>query len=135
MNRQCKYILTISALIYLLFGLGISFFPEETGRIFGTASQYGVDLLLMKVIGSLFFGFGVINFMSRNTTVGGIYGRPITLGNAMVSMIIASQFLKFNVYQDGVGAHFWIVAIIFTMLSLSFIYLFFRTPKSGSNSG
>jgi hypothetical protein len=130
MNKQSKYILTTSAVIYLLFGLGISFLPEETGRIFGTASQYGVDLLLMKVIGALFFGIGVINFMSRKTIVGGIYGRPITLGNAMLSMIIASQFLKFNYYQDGVGAHFWLVAVIFSTLSLSFIYLFFSTPKS-----
>jgi hypothetical protein len=130
MNKQSKYILTTSAVIYLLFGLGISFLPEETGRIFGTASQYGVDLLLMKVIGALFFGIGVINFMSRKTIVGGIYGRPTTLGNAMVSMIIASQFLKFNYYQDGVGAHFWLVAVIFSTLSLSFIYLFFSTPKS-----
>lgn len=130
MSNPGKHILLVSAVIYLVFGLGISFFPQETGRIFGTASQYGTDLLLMKVVGGLFFGIGVTNFMSRNSVVGGIYGRPLTLGNAMVNLIIAGQFIKFNFSQDGVGGHFWIVALIFSVLALSFIYLFLRGPKA-----
>jgi len=130
LNNPGKHILTSSAVIYLIFGLSISFFPQETGRIFGTASQYGIDLLLMKVVGGLFFGFGVTNFMSRNSVVGGIYGRPITLGNAMINLIIAGQFLKFNFLQDGVGGHFWIVAILFSAMALSFIYLFLKAPKA-----
>lgn len=130
MKKPGKLILTISSMIYLLFGLVISFLPQETGRIFGTASQYGMDLLLMKVIGALFFGLGLINFMSRSSIIGGIYGRPITLGNVMVSLIISGQFVKFNISQDGVGGHLWVVAIIFILITLSFIYLFFKTPAT-----
>ncbi|MDZ7808609.1 MAG: hypothetical protein U5K71_16095 [Gracilimonas sp.] len=129
MSKPAKHILTVSGAIYLLFGLSISFFPQETGRIFGTASQYGVDLLLMKVVGALFFGLGVINVMARNAIISGIYGRPITLGNAMMSLIIAGQFLKFNLSQDGVGGHFWIVTVIFSVVTLAFIYLFFTSSR------
>ncbi|MDR9418082.1 hypothetical protein [Gracilimonas sp.] len=120
--------MTSSAVLFILMGLGISFFPQETGRIFGTASQYGMDLLIMKMVGALLFGFGVINFMARRSPIGGIYGRSIVMGNLMMTLIIGAQFLKFVFRQDAVAGQVWIIGILFILFSLGFIKLFFTSP-------
>ncbi len=117
-----------SAITYLLMGLGISFFPQETGRLLGTASQYGMDLMIMKALGALIFGFGVINLMAWRSPLGGIYGRSIVFGNFMMALIIGGQFLKFNFTQDGVGTHIWILCGIFVVYMLGFLKLFFTSP-------
>jgi len=120
--------MTGSAAVYLLLGLGISFFPVETGQVLGTVSQSGMDLLLMKVVGALLFGFGVINLMARKSAIGGIYGRAIVLGNIMTALIIGSQFLKFIFSGTDVGLLVWAVTILFLILFLAFLKLFFTPP-------
>ncbi|MEX0724371.1 MAG: hypothetical protein WD357_04795 [Gracilimonas sp.] len=128
MARFSKIVMTGSATLYLILGLGISFFPEVTGRILGTASQSGLDLLLMKVVGALLFGFGVINLMARNSAIGGIYGRAIVLGNIMIALITGSQFLKYIISANEIEPHFWAITILFLLLFVSFLKLFFTPP-------
>jgi hypothetical protein len=127
MKGPAKYLYAVSGLLYILIGLSISFYPQETGRIFGTASQYGVDLLLMKVVGALVFAFGVTNIMVWRA---GSASKAITLGNAMMALIISGQFLKFILSQDGVGGHFWVVTSIFSLFTIGFIYTFFTSSTS-----
>lgn len=130
MRLFSNIVMSSSAAFFLLTGLGISFFPQETGRIFGTASQYGMDLLIMKILGALFFGFGVMNFMARRSPVGGIYGRSIVMGNLMMTLIIGAQLFKFIFRQDGVGEHIWVLAFLFLILSVAYLKLFFTQPAA-----
>lgn len=127
MKGSAKYLYAVSGLLYILIGLSISFYPQETGRIFGTASQYGVDLLLMKIVGALVFAFGVTNIMVWRA---GSASKVITLGNAMMALIISGQFLKFILSQDGVGGHFWVVTSIFSFITIGFIFTFFTSSTS-----
>jgi hypothetical protein len=127
MKRTAKYLFAVSGLFYMFIGLGISFYPQETGRIFGTASQYGVDLLLMKIVGALFLAYGVTNVMVWRSDNG---SKAIILGNAMMALIISGQFLRFIFSQDGVGGHFWIIACIFSGFAIGYIYAFIVTSKT-----
>lgn len=128
MTSYSKVLMTSSAIVYLLMGLVISFFPQEIGRLFGTASQYGMDLLVMKILGALFFGFGVINLMACRSPLGGVYGRSIVMGNLMLALIIGGQFLKFNISQDVTGGHFWLICGVFIVFATGFLKLFFTSP-------
>ena len=65
-----------------LGGLGIltSFMPQETLRHFGTTPA-GPAVLLVQAGGALYLGFAILNWTARAIMIGGIYARPVALGN------------------------------------------------------
>lgn len=73
-------LMTTSAGFVGLIGVAVSLFPEELLRSLGTQSE-GVPVLLIRLVGALYLGFAVLNWMARDNLIGGIYSRPVALGN------------------------------------------------------
>lgn len=73
-------LMTASALFMGILGLSAALFPGKLVRYLGGQQQAGI-LLMMNVLGILYLGFAVVNWMAREVLIGGIYGRPLTLGN------------------------------------------------------
>lgn len=75
-----RTILTASAVLLFLIGAAALFAPEEAGTIlFGGASPGQAIAFQLAAAGLL--GFAVMNWMSRRNRIGGIYARPLGLGN------------------------------------------------------
>lgn len=64
-----------------LLGVGASLFPRALLSALGIQPESG-SVLLMSVAGALYLGFAVLNWMARENPIGGIYSRPVALGNA-----------------------------------------------------
>jgi hypothetical protein len=61
-------------------GLAATFLPQEVLAWLGAhASPPGVTLV--QLLGAALIGFGFVNWTAKGSLVGGIYNRPIVLGN------------------------------------------------------
>lgn len=69
-----------SALYMGLLGLGAAMLPEVLLGHFGYPAE-GLGRVLLKLVGGLYLGFAVLNWMARGNLIGGIYSRPVALGN------------------------------------------------------
>jgi hypothetical protein len=80
MNERPNLLLTASALIYFAAAVPLLFAPDEMLALAGAPpSALGAGLL--QVVGCAVFGFSMLNWMSRYTRIGGIYGRPLVIAN------------------------------------------------------
>jgi hypothetical protein len=73
-------LMRLSSLFLVILGLAASFMPQEILAHYGVRSS-GLGVLLMQVVGALYLGFAVVNWMARDVLIGGIYARPVALGN------------------------------------------------------
>lgn len=88
-----RLLMTLSAAAMAAAGLAASFLPQEILTYFGRA-QDACGVLLLQVAGALYLGFAMLNWMARANTIGGIYNRPIALGNFLHFTVAAIALLK-----------------------------------------
>ena len=66
-----KSLMTLSAIILALIGISLIFLPGEILDYFELSVSDAL-LLLMQIIGSFYFAFAMLNWMSRGIINGGI---------------------------------------------------------------
>ena len=88
-----KLTMTISAVFLGVLGLITIFFPQEILRYFNVPSSE-LTLLNIQLLGALYFGNAMLNWMSKGSLLGGIYGRPILIGNFTHFFIGAATLIK-----------------------------------------
>ena len=76
-----------------LLGVIASFLPQGIIAHFGFLPE-PLGVLLIQVAGALYLGFAVLNWMARGNLIGGIYSRPVALGNFMQFAVVAVVLLK-----------------------------------------
>ena len=83
-------------------------------------------VVALQMVGALYLGFAMLNWMSRGSSLGGIYGRPIVVAN-MLHFTVASLALV----KTLPGWHPPVVVaatIICSLFAAAFGLLLFRTP-------
>ena len=82
-----------SAVVMLVLGLAATFAPQELlGRRGSVASPLAV--LLVQAAGGLYVGFAALNWMAKDNLIGGIYSRPVAMGNFAHFLVVAMACLK-----------------------------------------
>ncbi|HZW58652.1 MAG TPA: hypothetical protein VFE85_00040 [Woeseiaceae bacterium] len=122
---QTRILMIGSAVLMALAGLAASFLPQEI--IAGAGMRpAALPVLAVQVIGALYLGFAILNWSARGVLIGGIYARPVALGNflhfAMVSVTVAKA-----VVTDAAP---WLViaAVLYTAFAAAFGLVLFTTP-------
>ena len=69
------------------------FAPQEIVAYSGGPSG-AVYTLAVQVFGAVYFGFALLNWMARANLIGGIYSRPVAIGNFVHFFIAAVALLK-----------------------------------------
>ena len=77
-----KLLLTACAVIFGIIGLALSFLPNEIALFLNGKSDV-ISTILLQLIGALYLGFAMINWMAKGSIIGGIYNKPIAVGNFM----------------------------------------------------
>ena len=125
-----KLLMTLSALLLAALGLAITFLPQELLVHVGVPPE-GPIVLLMKVVGALYLGAAVLNWMSRGSLVGGIYGRPVTMNNFFHFAIGAVTLLK-GLRAARYVSEVAIIATIYTGFAIWFGLVLFTHPSDSS---
>lgn len=82
-----------SSIFMGVIALPAIFAPQEV--IAYASDQSGaVGTLAIQVTGAIYFGFALLNWMGQSNLIGGIYSRPVAMGNFAHFFIAALSFLK-----------------------------------------
>lgn len=122
-----KIIMTCSSLILGATGIILTFAPDIV------MSHLNIDanptsLLLGQMIGALYFGYGMLNWMSKESLIGGIYNRPIVITNFTHFLIAGLAIGKRLISNPGPPPTLWIVGVVYAVLGILFIIFLFRHP-------
>ena len=110
-----------------VLGLIASFLPHETLTYAGSDPNE-LTILIVQVAGALYAGFALLNWSAKGNLIGGIYSRPVALGNFVHFAIVAIALLKaaasgFALTPVVVGAAAYVV------FAVGFGYVMFNHPK------
>ncbi len=84
-----KKLFMSSALFLALFGLALTFASQEL-----MATTTVQQAFVGQLLGAALCGFALLNWMSKGTVMGGIYGRPLAMGNLVHFTIGGLALLK-----------------------------------------
>ena len=113
-----KILMTASALVLALLGIGALFAPQELLTYLG-ASPSGFLPPLVQLLAAALLGLAMIDWMAKGSKVGGIYNRPIAVGNLMHFAVGAITLVHFSMHGH-VPAAVIAVAVIYTLFALAF---------------
>lgn len=123
-----KILMSLSSLFMAAAGAIFTFLPQEILKISGESAGPFV-VLIMQLIGALYFGFAMLNWMAKANLLGGIYSRPIAIGNFSHFLIASLALLK---GASGVenSTYTWLAAAIYTGFAIAFGLVVFTNPKA-----
>ena len=127
-SMNTKLIMALSALLLALVGLAFTFFGAELAVFTGTGLSVTFQLIL-QLLGALYVGFAMLNWMAKGSAIGGIYNRPIAIANFAHFFIGGMALLKVVFNHPGVSPAIWALALVYLLFAFLFGYIvFFRSP-------
>lgn len=93
-----KILMSAAALCLAVMGIAASFLPQEI-LAYTDAPANELTVLVVQAAGALYLGFAVLNWTARANLIGGIYSRPVALGNFLHFTMMAIAGWK--VISDG----------------------------------
>ena len=127
-----KILLISSALCMALFGLGATFLPQEVLAHVGAAPEPPL-VLILQAMGALYLGFAMLNWMSKGSLLGGIYGRPLVVGNLLHFAVMAIALIRY-VLTVSAPPVLIAVALVYLAFAVSFGTLLFSHPTPAHQS-
>ena len=126
-RKFTKTLMIISAIFLAVNGFVFSFFPNEISVLL-TNDDNHIFTLILQILGALYLGFSYINWMSKNSLIGGIYNKPLLIGNLLhfltASMALIKLAFKFENNLQLILSY----TIIYCLFTLFFGYVFFSDP-------
>jgi hypothetical protein len=118
-----RLILTLSALILFAVGGAALFAADEVARLFAAGASKGLAFAI-QLTGCGLLGFAALNWMSRGNRIGGIYARPIGIGNLLLFTTAGLTIGKATL-AGSLPVIVTAVGIIFAILAIAFAWLVF----------
>lgn len=120
----------ISSSIFLLFlGLATTFAPQELLRYTNTATS-PVAVLMEQAAGALYLGFAILNWMAKDNAIGGIYSRPVALGNFLHFLMMTLVLLRLTAAGHP-APWLLVIAVLYTIFAVLFgLLIFARSPTT-----
>ena len=119
--------MTASAALLGALGLTASFLSHEMLAFMG-ATVETQSVLIIQVAGALYLGFAMLNWHTRGFVIGGIYARPLAIGNFMHFAVGAIPLGKVALATSSPVLGF--IAIAYTVLGMSFAVLLFGRSQA-----
>src|SRR5215213_9088252 len=123
-RMNTKILMTTTSLILGLAGLFTLFAPENVLAMLNVPAENSLSLLV-QLVGSLYFSFALVNWTAKDSAVGGIYARPVSLGNFshfFVGTLILIKYFLSNSYNLVV----LLIMMAYLLFAVAFYWLVFR---------
>ncbi|MGZ8780508.1 MAG: hypothetical protein ACXW31_11325 [Thermoanaerobaculia bacterium] len=122
-----KVLLTTSALAMGIAGIAGSFLPAELLRALDVASD-GALPVFVQLLAALLFAFAMVNWTARGSLIGGIYNRPVAIGNLTHFVVGALALVKAALSAGPHRSILTIAAAIYVLFAIAFTMVFVRSP-------
>lgn len=126
-----KILMAASALVMGVAGAAGLFLPHEILAAIG-APATGLLPVLVQLHAGLLLGFAMTNWMAKDNLIGGIYNRPLLVGNVAHFAIGAITLLKL-VVSDATPPMI-AATVIYVIFAVGFGMLMFSSPVKSSQS-
>ena len=128
--KHTRLLMTLSALVLAALGLPCVFAPEIVLASITGSTAPGPELIV-QITGALYFGFAGLNWMGRGSLIGGIYGRPVAIGNLMHFLVGGLALIK-AASSAPASALLWPLSILYLLFALCFAVIVFGNPLRAS---
>ncbi len=109
-------------------GLLLTFAPQELLEAARIPAER-TAVLAAQIAGAACFGFALTNWMARGTAIGGIYQRPLAIGNFAHFLIAALALLKALRGASPSTTHV-VLVLVYALFAIAFGRILFFSPKS-----
>ena len=123
-----KLLLGASAVLMALAGFGGTFAPGEFLDALHLPDA-GILPLLIQLLAALLLAFAMTNWMAKESRIGGIYNRPLAIGNLLHFTIGAITLCKYVVSHDA-PMYVFIAAVLYVIFALSFAKITFMASRT-----
>lgn len=106
-------------------GVAGSFAPHELLSAAGIAPD-GLLPLVVQLLAALYFAFAMVNWMARGSLIGGIYNRPVAVGN--VTHFFIGAFALIRVASEQRTPALLVATAVYILFAVGFAMLLFRSP-------
>jgi len=87
-----------------------------------------ITILFLNILSALYLGFGILNWMAKGTLIGGIYNRPIAIGNLMHFGVGAIALVKVVSNNQTHSEIIISLTVIYAIFAILFAYVFRTNP-------
>lgn len=115
-----KILMTVSSIFLGLMGIFALFAPNEFLSIFAVLLA---NPLPVQLLGALYLASALTNWTAKDSTIGGVYARPTSLGNFAHFMIGALVLLKYQLTGGTVLT--WVALAVYAVFAAIFGWLIF----------
>ena len=124
---KTKLLMTASSVFMGLIGIALTFMPNEIIETIGQMPNE-ISTLTLQLTGALYFGFAMTNWMAKGVLIGGIYSRPLAIGNFSHFMIAGFALVKTSLNSDTSSPYILILTIFYVLFAILFGYITFTHP-------
>jgi phage shock protein PspC (stress-responsive transcriptional regulator) len=124
---KTKLLMTSSALFCGIIGTLLLFLPIEIAEYLGVEPTI-ITILFLKILSAIYLGFGILNWTAKGTLIGGIYNKPIVLGNLLHFAVGAIELIK---VISSIQTHREIIiflTVFYVIFALLFVYVIKTNP-------
>ena len=119
-----KVLMTTSSLVLGLAGIFALFVPDILLTKLGVPGANPLYMLI-QLMGALYFSIAMMNWTAKDSIIGGIYARPISLGN-FAHFFIGTLLLAKYVLSHGFNLSILLMLVGYTIFAALFYWLVFR---------
>jgi len=114
-----------SSIALFIAGVACLFAPVETLSALGFP---GANEVQGQLFGALYLGFAAANWTARESTIGGIYSRPLSMAN-FAHFVIGATVLVKNIPTGSLNAAYISVTSVYLVFAVVFVLLLFAHPR------
>lgn len=111
-------------------GLVATFAPAELLTWLNVPAHESLPIII-QIMGALYFGFALTNWIAKDSIIGSIYSRPLSLGNFTHFTVAAFALIKYEM-ANGFRGWLFIAMLAYTVLAIGFGYLIFGRGAVGN---
>ena len=126
-----KLLMTSSSLALALAGIFALFAPDVLLALFDAPMADPLSVLI-QLMGALYFSMAMMNWTAKDSAIGGIYARPVSIAN-FSHFLIGTLLLARIVLSSGFNIPIVLLLTVYTIFAILFYWLVFRATgiKSG----
>jgi hypothetical protein len=118
-----KLLMIVSSILLGLAGVVTLIAPQELLAALQVPVTPPLSVVI-QLMGAFYFAFALTNWIAKDSVIGGIYAKPISLGNFAHFTVGALVLAKYQLSEEATAVHF-AVLIAYAIFALIFGWLAF----------
>jgi hypothetical protein len=118
--------MSASAIFMGFLGLACTFAPDEIQLMLSEKKEVLYPILI-QMLGALYFAFAMLNWFAKANLIGGIYSKPVAIGNFTHFLMVTLALIKFFIAHQEMTI-LLVPIVIYAIFTVGFSKVVFKSP-------